>query len=61
MIKVRAHSDITDLKKFHDINTVLMFRVLLNPLSFYLSNWNELSLPEKDELPKSTTKSRNVV
>ena len=51
-VKVHAYSHITDLKKIHDIYTVLIFRVLLNVLSFYLNKWNELNLIEKDEPPK---------
>ena len=36
------------LKK-NDINIVLISRVLLNALSFYLNKWSELNLIEKDE------------
>ena len=39
-----------DLKKFHHINIVGIFRVLLNTLSFYLNKWTELNLIEKDKV-----------
>ena len=35
-LEVHVYSHITDLKKFHHINIVLIFGVLLNALSFYL-------------------------